>query len=232
MSLIADGLMIVAGLTAGLYCLVLSRRLRQLSDSGQGIGAQIRQLSDAIAETRGAVAEARKTSAESGARLGREMKKAEGLIAELRKAAEEAASARPPAKATPRDQDFLKETEPAPVPEEEDDADDGARRRRESRFATEFDDMDDLADIDIDPDAGDDAARGGRAGELNDHGPEISSLVDAVEADLRDARVEDEDESGGGDGGDGDGDDAGDEPPVPAAALRDPSVLHVDRVAL
>lgn len=59
MELIADGLLIATALTAGLYCLVLSRRLRNLTDSGEGIGAQIAALDRALAETRAALAETR-----------------------------------------------------------------------------------------------------------------------------------------------------------------------------
>lgn len=59
MELIADGLLIATGLTAGLYCLILSRRLRRLTDSGNGIGAQIEALDRALAETRSALAETR-----------------------------------------------------------------------------------------------------------------------------------------------------------------------------
>lgn len=116
MSLIADGLMIVAGLTAGLYCLVLSRRLRQLSDSGQGIGAQIRALTEAIAETRQAVAEARRGADDSAARLGREIRKAEGMVAELRAAIAAAESA---PQAVPPEPDFLRGPEARPEPRPE-----------------------------------------------------------------------------------------------------------------
>ncbi len=59
MELIADGLMIATALTAGLYCLVLGRRLRRLSDAGGGIGAQIAALDASLAETRAALAETR-----------------------------------------------------------------------------------------------------------------------------------------------------------------------------
>ena len=59
MELIADGLLIATALIAGLYCLVLSRRLRRLTESGAGIGAQIEALDRALAETRGALRETR-----------------------------------------------------------------------------------------------------------------------------------------------------------------------------
>ena len=59
MELIADGLLIVTAMTAGLYCLVLSRRLRRLTDSGNSIGPQIEALDRALDETRAALAETR-----------------------------------------------------------------------------------------------------------------------------------------------------------------------------
>ena len=59
MELIADGLLIATAMTAGLYCLVLSRRLRQLTDSGDGIGSQIDALDQALRETRAALTETR-----------------------------------------------------------------------------------------------------------------------------------------------------------------------------
>lgn len=59
MEFIADGLLIATAMTAGLYCLVLSRRLRRLTESGEGIGPQIEALGQALNETRAALAETR-----------------------------------------------------------------------------------------------------------------------------------------------------------------------------
>lgn len=59
MELIADGLLIATALTAGLYCLVLSRRLARLTESGNGIGPQIEALDRALNETRAALTETR-----------------------------------------------------------------------------------------------------------------------------------------------------------------------------
>ena len=55
MQLIADGLLLATALTAALYCIVLSRRLRRLTDAQSGIGTQIRELTRVLEETRGAV---------------------------------------------------------------------------------------------------------------------------------------------------------------------------------
>jgi len=59
MELIADGLLIATAMTAGLYCMVLSRRLRRLTDSGDSIGPQIEALDQALGDTRAALAETR-----------------------------------------------------------------------------------------------------------------------------------------------------------------------------
>lgn len=59
MDLIADGLLIATAMTAGLYCMVLSRRLRRLTDSGNSIGPQIEALDRALGDTRAALAETR-----------------------------------------------------------------------------------------------------------------------------------------------------------------------------
>jgi len=90
MDLIADGLLIATALTAALYCLVLSRRLRRLTDAQSGVGAQIGELSKALEETRSAVSEARRTLSESRASarnaqdaLAREVATARAVIAEL-----------------------------------------------------------------------------------------------------------------------------------------------------
>ena len=54
MSLIADGILILTCLTTAIYCFVLSRRLQKLSNTDEGIGQQIKQLSSALKETRAA----------------------------------------------------------------------------------------------------------------------------------------------------------------------------------
>lgn len=66
MELLADGLLIVTALAAGLYCMALSRRLRKLTDSRGGIGPQIDSLDQALNETRSALAETRKSVQELG----------------------------------------------------------------------------------------------------------------------------------------------------------------------
>jgi chromosome segregation ATPase len=64
MELIADGLLIATAMTTGLYCLVLSRRLARLTESGNGIGPQINALDQALSETRAALTETREGMSE------------------------------------------------------------------------------------------------------------------------------------------------------------------------
>jgi len=59
MEMISDGLLIATAMTAGLYCLVLSRRLRRLTESGNSIGPQIEALDRALEGTRAALTETR-----------------------------------------------------------------------------------------------------------------------------------------------------------------------------
>lgn len=98
MDLIADGLLIATALTAALYCLVLSRRLRRLTDAESGVGPQIGELSRALEETRAAVTQTRSSLSESrasarnaGEALAREVAGARAVLAELQR---EAAAAR------------------------------------------------------------------------------------------------------------------------------------------
>jgi hypothetical protein len=90
MNLIADGLLIATALTAALYCHVLSRRLRHLTDAGSGIRGQIEALTRALDETRTALADTRRGVAEArgSARnatetLSREVQRALEVAAEL-----------------------------------------------------------------------------------------------------------------------------------------------------
>ncbi|MEL6264416.1 MAG: hypothetical protein AAFR52_02035 [Pseudomonadota bacterium] len=56
MDLIADGLLITTALSAALYCAVLSRRLRRLANTDDGLGGQIAALTGAVEEARNALA--------------------------------------------------------------------------------------------------------------------------------------------------------------------------------
>lgn len=94
MQLIADGLLIATALTAALYCLVLSRRLRRLTDAEAGIGTQIHALNKALEETRAGLQETRRGIAEARASAGNAREALAGEVAAARREAEALAEAR------------------------------------------------------------------------------------------------------------------------------------------
>lgn len=55
MELMADGLLIATALTAALYCIVLSRRLKRLSSTEEGLGGQIVALNGAVEDRKSVV---------------------------------------------------------------------------------------------------------------------------------------------------------------------------------
>ena len=97
MELLADGLLIATAMTAGLYCLVLSRRLQRLTESGNGIGPQIEALDRALGDTRAALSETRETVSElrgsaktAAAQLAREIARGEDLAELIGRGVDEA----------------------------------------------------------------------------------------------------------------------------------------------
>ncbi len=95
MELIADGILVLAATAAGLYCLVLSRRLRSLSQLDGGLGEAISSMSARVDEMNAALNTA-KTSTEQSAnhlRIQSEAaEKASQKLEALLKAAEDLAS--------------------------------------------------------------------------------------------------------------------------------------------
>ena len=83
MSLIADGLLILAGFAAATYCLVLSRRIRRLTNSGEGIGAEIEKLNRSIAEVQEATKRANHAAEEASKKLVEEIRRASTVTAKL-----------------------------------------------------------------------------------------------------------------------------------------------------
>lgn len=65
MDLIADGLMIFGALSAALYCLVLSRRVRRLGGLDSGLGAAIATLSVQVDDLKRSL-EAAQSAADAG----------------------------------------------------------------------------------------------------------------------------------------------------------------------
>ena len=97
MELIADGLLIATAMTAGLYCLVLSRRLGRLSECGNGIGPQIDALDRALSETRAALTETREGMSElrdaakaASTQLARETERGEEMVQRIERGVGEA----------------------------------------------------------------------------------------------------------------------------------------------
>ncbi len=95
MELIADGLLVATAMTAGLYCLVLSRRLRRLTDAGDGIGPRIEaldkalaQAGEALAETKAGVEQLRHSAKNATTDLSREIARGEELATRITRGVE------------------------------------------------------------------------------------------------------------------------------------------------
>ena len=93
MSIIADGLLIATCLTAAVYCFVLARRLKQFSNTEEGIGQQILQLTTTLQETRTALKEAQAGAKAETEALAREVSQARKLSTQLRNQLDAAAGA-------------------------------------------------------------------------------------------------------------------------------------------
>ncbi|WP_198666093.1 hypothetical protein [Tropicimonas sp. IMCC34043] len=83
MSLIADFLLIAAALSAALYCLVLSRRLRSFTNLESGMGSAVAVLSVQVDELTKALEGARQTSQKSAESLEQRTQRAEAAAARL-----------------------------------------------------------------------------------------------------------------------------------------------------
>lgn len=83
MALIADMLMIAGTLAAGLYCLVLSRRLRQFTDLEKGVGGAVAVLSAQVDDMTRALERARSAAGVSAESLEATTARAEGVSQRL-----------------------------------------------------------------------------------------------------------------------------------------------------
>ena len=83
MELIADGVLILAATVAGLYCLVLSRRLHSLTQMESGLGKAITSMSAQVDEMKDALAKAKTSTEESARELGDQLKAAEEVATRL-----------------------------------------------------------------------------------------------------------------------------------------------------
>lgn len=83
MELIADILLIAGALGAGLYCVVLSRRLSKFTDLEKGVGGAIAVLSKQVDDMTDALEVARKATTSSASSLGSLTGRAEGAAQRL-----------------------------------------------------------------------------------------------------------------------------------------------------
>lgn len=84
MELISDGLLFLAAITASLYCLVLSRRLRRLSEMEGGLGDVISQLSAQVDDMQSALATTKQTTEASASTLVEQTREAGKVTRDLR----------------------------------------------------------------------------------------------------------------------------------------------------
>ena len=83
MELIADILLIAGALGAGIYCIVLARRLNRFNDLEKGMGGAIAVLSAQVDDMTKTLDAARKTAGESTGSLGELTGRAEGVAQRL-----------------------------------------------------------------------------------------------------------------------------------------------------
>lgn len=92
MELIADGVLILAATVAGLYCMVLSRRLSSLTQMESGLGKAITSMSAQVDEMQNALSKAKSSTQERATALSAQLVAAEEVaqrLERLLKAAEE-----------------------------------------------------------------------------------------------------------------------------------------------
>lgn len=97
MELIADGVLILAATVAGLYCLVLSRRLHSLTQMESGLGKAITGMSAQVDEMKDALSKAKSSTEESAMALGQQLQAAEEVANRLEGLLTKATDLSPPA---------------------------------------------------------------------------------------------------------------------------------------
>ncbi|MEM1274930.1 MAG: hypothetical protein AAGH74_00245 [Pseudomonadota bacterium] len=95
MDLIADGLLVLAALVASLYCWVLSRRLRRLTQLDQGLGAAISSLSEQVEEMQTTLAQSKESIEVRTTLLANLTKEADQAIRRLDSAIKSASELKP-----------------------------------------------------------------------------------------------------------------------------------------
>ncbi|WP_037313782.1 DUF6468 domain-containing protein [Ruegeria halocynthiae] len=117
MELIADILLVAGALGAGLYCFVLSRRLRRFTDLEKGVGGAVAVLSTQADELKKSLGAAREASDQSGEVLKDLTQRAESVAQRLELMMASMHDVIPPEDKT------AKPTEPEPVKPREDTGD-------------------------------------------------------------------------------------------------------------
>lgn len=80
---IADLLLISGAVAAGIYCIILSRRLAQLNNLEQGVGAAVQALSGQVDDLSATLGQARAAAAQSNGSLEGLTKRAEEVARQL-----------------------------------------------------------------------------------------------------------------------------------------------------
>lgn len=83
MELIADGLLFIATMVAALYCLVLSRRLRRLTNMDAGVGEAITAMSTRVDEMNNALTSSQKSTQKAVADLDTRLAAAKAVLTKL-----------------------------------------------------------------------------------------------------------------------------------------------------
>lgn len=83
MELITDGLLFIATMVAALYCLVLSRRLRRLTDMDAGVGEAITAMSTRVDEMNNALTSSQKSTQKAVADLDTRLAAAKAVLTKL-----------------------------------------------------------------------------------------------------------------------------------------------------
>ncbi|MDZ7628414.1 MAG: hypothetical protein U5J99_08440 [Parvularculaceae bacterium] len=83
MQMIVDFTLLAASVAAGIYCFVLSARLRKLNDVRAGFGATVASMSEMLDQTRVTLEQAKRVNQESEVRLRQLLGDAERITPEL-----------------------------------------------------------------------------------------------------------------------------------------------------
>ncbi|HBK90442.1 MAG TPA: hypothetical protein DDZ68_02095 [Parvularcula sp.] len=83
MQMIVDFTLLAASVAAGIYCFVLSERLKKLNDVRSGFGATVASMSEMLDQTRLTLEQAKRVNQDGEARLRRLVEDAERVAPEL-----------------------------------------------------------------------------------------------------------------------------------------------------